>query len=189
MYLSQGWPVFYPCRHDHAIGAGALVAEIQESSNLTYRLYDYDRIGKDGKKRELHIDKALDVADLHGSAEPRQPLRVLKYRPGMASELLIRCKYFEVYRMLINGVCQEVQRWPVVGNWFRLWPCGYCWTLGSDPIKNGNLFESRKGFFFWTGYAYSPKSVVDAMLKELIYIQERILWIAVWNNVWQNMKG
>ena len=77
---------------------------------LTYRLYDYDRIGKDGKKRELHIDKALDVADLHGSAEPRQPLRVLKYRPGMASELLIRCKYFEVYRMLINGVCQEVQR-------------------------------------------------------------------------------
>ena len=46
---------------------------------------------------------------------------------------------------------------------------------GSDPIKNGNLFESRKGFFFWTGYAYSPKSVVDAMLKELIYTQERIL--------------
>ena len=75
---------------------------IQESSNLTYRLYDYDRIGKDGKKRELHINKALDVADLNGSAEPRQPLRVLKYRPGMASELLIRCKYFEVYRMLIN---------------------------------------------------------------------------------------
>ena len=101
---------FIPAGTIHAIGAGALVAEIQESSNLTYRLYDYDRIGKDGKKRELHSDKALDVADLHGSAEPRQPLRVLKYRPGMASELLIRCKYFEVYRMLINGVCQEVQR-------------------------------------------------------------------------------
>ena len=61
---------FIPAGTIHAIGAGALVAEIQESSNLTYRLYDYDRIGKDGKKRELHIDKALDVADLHGSAEP-----------------------------------------------------------------------------------------------------------------------
>ena len=60
---------FIPAGTIHAIGAGALVAEIQESSNLTYRLYDYDRIGKDGKKRELHIDKALDVADLHGSAE------------------------------------------------------------------------------------------------------------------------
>ena len=86
----------------HAIGAGALVAEIQENSNLTYRLYDYDRIGKDGKKRELHIDKALEVANLDSSAEPRQPLRVLKYRQGVASELLTRCKYFEVNRMIVN---------------------------------------------------------------------------------------
>lgn len=86
----------------HAIGAGALVAEIQENSNLTYRLYDYDRVGKDGKKRELHIDKALEVANLSSSAEPRQPLRVLKYRQGVASELLTRCKYFEVYRMIVN---------------------------------------------------------------------------------------
>ena len=70
---------FIPAGTVHAIGAGALVAEIQESSNLTYRLYDYDRIGKDGKKRELHIDKALDVANLYSSAEPKQPLRVLKY--------------------------------------------------------------------------------------------------------------
>ena len=86
----------------HAIGAGTLVAEIQENSNLTYRLYDYDRTGKDGKKRELRIDKALKVANLKSSTEPRQPLRVLRYRQGVALELLTRCKYFEVYRMLIN---------------------------------------------------------------------------------------
>lgn len=86
----------------HAIGAGALVAEIQESSNLTYRLYDYDRVGKDGKKRQLHIEKALLAANLNSSAEPKQPMRVLKYRQGVASELLCRCKYFEVYRMIVN---------------------------------------------------------------------------------------
>lgn len=86
----------------HAIGAGALVAEIQESSNLTYRLYDYDRVDKDGKKRPLHLDRALAVANLKSSAEPRQPMRVLRYRPGCASELLCRCKYFEVHRMLVN---------------------------------------------------------------------------------------
>ena len=86
----------------HAIGAGCLIAEIQQSSNLTYRLYDYDRVDKTGKKRELHIDKALDVANLHSSATPRQPLRVLKYRNGAASELLARCKYFQVERMLLN---------------------------------------------------------------------------------------
>ncbi len=86
----------------HAIGAGALVAEIQESSNLTYRLYDYNRVDKDGKLRQLHIDKALEVANLNGLQEPRQKLRVLRYRPGVASELLSRCKYFEVHRMLVN---------------------------------------------------------------------------------------
>lgn len=72
----------------HAIGAGALIAEIQESSNLTYRMYDYNRTDKNGKPRELHIEKALEVANLKGSASPRQPMRVLKYRPSCASELL-----------------------------------------------------------------------------------------------------
>lgn len=86
----------------HAIGAGALIAEIQENSNLTYRLYDYNRTDKNGKTRELHIEKALDVVNRKGSAEPRQPMRVLKYKKGCASELLCRCKYFEVERIMIN---------------------------------------------------------------------------------------
>ncbi|MDD5939307.1 MAG: class I mannose-6-phosphate isomerase [Lachnospiraceae bacterium] len=86
----------------HAICAGALVVEVQESSNLTYRLYDYHRKGKDGKERPLHIAKALDVANLKGSAQPRQPMHVLRYHPGIASEFLCRCKYFEVEHILLN---------------------------------------------------------------------------------------
>ena len=107
----------------HAIGAGCLIAEIQENSNLTYRLYDYDRVGKDGKKRELHVDKALRVADLHSSAEPRQPLRVLKYRQGVASELLSRCKYFEVYRMLVNTERRQVVHYQADEVSFRVLLC------------------------------------------------------------------
>ena len=95
----------------HAISAGALIAEIQESSNVTYRLYDYDRVDKNGQKRPLHIDKALEVANLKSSATPRQPMRVLRYRNGCANELLTRCKYFQVERMLLNT---EVQRELVV---------------------------------------------------------------------------
>ncbi|MBR0173693.1 MAG: class I mannose-6-phosphate isomerase [Lachnospiraceae bacterium] len=86
----------------HAIGKGCLIAEIQENSNLTYRLYDYDRVDKNGEKRPLHIDKALAVADLNALKAPRQPMRVLRYEPGVARELLARCKYFEVHRMLVN---------------------------------------------------------------------------------------
>lgn len=86
----------------HALGAGCLVAEIQESSNLTYRLYDYGRRDKQGKLRPLHVDKALDVANLKRSLSPRQPIRLLNYRPGCAHELLCRCRYFQVERLLLN---------------------------------------------------------------------------------------
>ena len=117
----------------HAIGAGALVAEIQENSNLTYRLDDYDREGKDGKKREPHIDTALDVANLHSSAEPKQPLRVLKYRQGVASELLTRCKYFEVYRMLVNTERRQTVHYRADELAFRVLLCvNGCGTISYE---------------------------------------------------------
>ena len=86
----------------HAIGAGCLIAEIQESSNLTYRLYDYGRLGRDGRPRPLHVEKALAVARLRSSALPRQPMRIFRYHPGCAFELLSRCRYFQVERMRLN---------------------------------------------------------------------------------------
>lgn len=95
--------VFYiPSGTVHAIGAGCLIAEIQESSNLTYRLYDYGRVGKDGKPRELHLEKALDVANLDEAGDVRQPIRVLRFRPGYASEQICQCKYFKTERILLN---------------------------------------------------------------------------------------
>ena len=86
----------------HAIGAGIIMAEIQESSNLTYRLYDYGRMDRNGKQRKLHVEKALQVMNMHSSALPRQPMRVLRYKRGCACELLTRCKYFQVERLLLN---------------------------------------------------------------------------------------
>lgn len=86
----------------HAIGKGALIAEIQENSNLTYRIYDYHRTDKNGNLRPLHLDKAAAVADLSQAHTPVQPMRVLDYVPGCAKELLCRCRYFQVERWLIN---------------------------------------------------------------------------------------
>lgn len=76
----------------HAIGKNILIAEIQQNSNLTYRVYDYGRIGKDGKKRELHIDAALNVTK-------RKP--IVKHRndyPHMAD-----CDYFTVDKLYMDG--------------------------------------------------------------------------------------
>ena len=86
----------------HAIGKGILLAEIQENSNITYRMYDYGRRDKEGNLRQLQIKKALDVVNMQASLSPRQPIRTLRYRPGYASELLCRCKYFQVERIRIN---------------------------------------------------------------------------------------
>lgn len=72
----------------HAIGAGVTLIEIQQNSDLTYRVYDYDRLGADGKPRELHVSKALDV------------LNFAKYDVPISDrhELLGKCKYFSAYR-------------------------------------------------------------------------------------------
>lgn len=108
----------------HAIGAGALIAEVQESSNLTYRLYDYNRTDKNGNKRELHVKKALDVANLKGSDSPRQPMRVLKYKKGCASELLCRCKYFQTERVIIDTQrCREMVDFKTENNSFQVLLC------------------------------------------------------------------
>ena len=136
----------------HAIGAGTLVAEIQENSNLTYRLYDYDRVGSDGKKRELHVDKAFQVANLKNSAEPKQPLRVLKYRQGIASELLCRCKYFEVYRMIINTERRQIVRYQADEVSFRVLLC----VNGCGMIR----FEDEEIIFYKGDCIFVPADSV-----------------------------
>jgi mannose-6-phosphate isomerase len=86
----------------HAIGAGIILAEIQESSNLTYRLYDYNRIGKDGKKRQLHFEKAVQVLNMNPIEHTEQAHRVVHYYYGCSRELLCRCKYFEVEKVIVT---------------------------------------------------------------------------------------
>ncbi len=108
----------------HAIGAGTLIAEIQENSNLTYRLYDYNRKDKDGNLRPLHVKKALAVANLKASQEPSQPIRVLRYRPGCATEILARCRYFELHRMMVNTErCRQLVGYQSDSAGFRVLLC------------------------------------------------------------------
>jgi len=95
--------VFYiPSGTVHAIGAGIVIAEIQESSNVTYRLYDYNRVGADGKLRPLHVEKALEVLDMRPGTTVRQKPRTVHYYAGCSRENLCRCRYFDVERIRMN---------------------------------------------------------------------------------------
>lgn len=83
----------------HAIGKGIVIAEIQQNSNTTYRVYDYGRLGSDGKPRALHIDKALDVTSLKPSLKEPVPQGILENKEGFSQLLLRSCEYFTVYRL------------------------------------------------------------------------------------------
>ena len=85
----------------HAIGKGIVIAEIQESSNVTYRVYDYGRVGADGKQRELHIDKALEVTKLQKAEEDNYPY-VMEMLEGVSIGTLATCPYFTVKRISLE---------------------------------------------------------------------------------------
>lgn len=65
--IKKGDSIYIPSGTIHAILGGALICEIQQNSNLTYRVYDWDRVGNDGKPRTLHIDKAIDVINVNAN--------------------------------------------------------------------------------------------------------------------------
>ncbi|MBQ8296470.1 MAG: class I mannose-6-phosphate isomerase [Ruminococcus sp.] len=89
----------------HAIGKGILIAEIQQNSNTTYRVYDYGRVGADGKPRELHVEKALEVTELKPAPEQRRfiPLELEGRCAGTVVKLLADCDYFTVSKAELNN--------------------------------------------------------------------------------------
>lgn len=90
--VKKGDCFFIPAGTVHAIGKGCYIAEIQENSDITYRIYDYDRKDKDGNLRELHTEWAKDVIDFSAQKDKQIPYR--KHIEG--TEKILRCPYFSV---------------------------------------------------------------------------------------------
>ena len=84
----------------HAIKAGTVVLETQESSDVTYRLYDYDRL-QNGKKRPLHIKQSLDV--IKTPFEPKAIEPVVKTKPGYVLTKYVDCRFYTVYKLEVDG--------------------------------------------------------------------------------------
>lgn len=90
--VKPGEVYFIPSGQVHAIGAGILIAEIQQNSNITYRVYDYNRRQADGSLRQLHTEKALDVIKVRTNAE----IDEIRFAAATCTngELLCSCEYF-----------------------------------------------------------------------------------------------
>ncbi len=119
--IHKGDVFFIPAGTIHAIGAGALIAEIQQSSNLTYRLFDYNRRDANGQLRELHIEKSLAVSKLTPSGAPA-PERIVTAMKGATIERLCRCEFFFAERLLLE-TSHEPFRYDVDASSFRAFLC------------------------------------------------------------------
>jgi mannose-6-phosphate isomerase len=95
-----GQCLFIPARTVHALGEGLLVAEIQQNSNNTFRVFDWNRLGPDGKPRPLHVEQALEVIDYRqGPRQPQDPAP--PDRDGV--EELVRCDRFVLERRTLGA--------------------------------------------------------------------------------------
>ena len=94
--VNPGDTFFIPAGTVHALGDGILTAEIQQNSDITYRLFDYNRIDSDGNSRPLHVQKALDVLSFspYRNTRPRKPI----VYDNQCVKLLSQCQYFSVRR-------------------------------------------------------------------------------------------
>lgn len=101
--VKKGDVFFIPAGTLHAIGAGILIAEVQQNSATTYRVSDYGRLGADGKPRELHIEKAIDVTSLTPSELSVDGLSESADENGR-TVLLAKCRYFTAELWEIDGV-------------------------------------------------------------------------------------
>lgn len=97
--VRSGDVLFVPAGTVHAIGKGIVLAEIQENSDITYRLYDW---GREAKGRELHVDASLRVMDFTALTEPQVPSLVI-HHPHFDQRFLVACRYFVLEHLEIKS--------------------------------------------------------------------------------------
>lgn len=125
--VKKGDVFFIPAGLVHGIGKGVLVAEIQESSDITYRIYDYHRKDDKGNERELHVDQALDVIDFDLKDDPKVKYTIQQNQPV----LLVTNEYFTTNIIEFD---KEISREYASIDSFVVYMC----VEGSFEIGSGN---------------------------------------------------
>jgi len=147
--VHSGDTLFVPAGTPHTIGPGMVICEVQEYSDLTYRVYDYGRVDAHGKARELHIEKALEVTNFGKPAGGRVTAIALP-ADGAARSLLTACRYFATERWDCSDKCEitaDAARFELIvileGAGTLSWPesaarfhRGQCWLV---PASQGRI--------------------------------------------------
>ena len=153
--VKAGECYFIPSGTIHAIGKGCLICEIQQNSNLTYRVYDYGRRDKNGNTRPLHVEQALKVTNLR------------RYTPNpLQGELLGCSRYFSVRKLTVQGSRTAAPD----GKSFHAVTC-----VGGEGTLDGN--PVRRGDSFFVSADHAPYEMQGDM--ELIFTEVRRLYVGI----------
>ncbi len=133
--VHKGDVFFIPSGYVHAIGSGIIIAEIQQSCDITYRVYDYDRTDASGNKRELHVEKALDVIRNFDKDE----IDKLQFSNGAGENVIVNCKYFRVRKITADTVIDASDRFAHI---LCLSGSG---KIGGEIISKGDSFFIPSG--------------------------------------------
>ncbi len=151
----------------HAIGKGILIAEIQQNSNTTYRIYDYGRVGADGKPRQLHIDKAVEVTQLCPATPYPQSEPVIMEDGNWSEKLLSSCEYFTVHALDIkNRAWIEATEKSFVHILVVDGSCTFSSAnVSAMPLKKGDSLFVPAGF---GGFELMPEDKNCTVIKTVI---------------------
>ncbi|WP_438444615.1 type I phosphomannose isomerase catalytic subunit [Gorillibacterium sp. sgz5001074] len=158
--VSAGDTFYIPAGTVHALCAGVLVAEIQQNSDTTYRLYDYDRPGLDGKPRELHVEDSLNVIAYEGSGATRMTTALAADNQWLA---IAQSPYFTVEKGQTSG------RWELATSGDSFIIHIICegtgtliWAEGSLAVKPGDCFliPANQGAYSFEGKLTMLRSLV-----------------------------
>jgi mannose-6-phosphate isomerase len=135
--VEKGDMIFIPGGRLHAIGKGCFVLEIQQNSNTTYRVYDWDRVDNQGNPRELHLDQARQVIHYDDVVDPRLTPKLLEETSTYKQWNLLSASHFEVEKWVIRA---EIN-WPRFDQFeilfFRAGTGILTWEEGTHPIEMG----------------------------------------------------
>lgn len=137
----------------HAIGAGCVICEVQQSSNVTYRVYDYNRRGADGKLRPLHVEKAVDVINFKAYEDHTNTGTFANVAGGKVRHLT-GCKYFECRKLDLDGIYAEENNTSFTA----------INVLKGEGKADGNPFKAGDSFFVPCGEKFSLEGKAEIVL-------------------------
>ncbi|MFT4416269.1 mannose-6-phosphate isomerase, class I [Fredinandcohnia humi] len=136
--VKKGDFFYVPSGTVHALCAGVLILETQQSSDTTYRVYDYDRVDLLGKKRDLHIEKSIDVTTVPHEDFPVEPR--VESIVGATITTFVEEKYFSVYKWDVTGSAEFTQDKPFL--------IGSVLKGAGEIVIDGESYSVEKGDHF-----------------------------------------